>query len=137
MRCPGGSPKITSWHGPWWDSGGRQRLKACKEEGCCELASGSGPGHGEQQVPIHLEVGRAAGSSLTAGLAFVLRFRNLTTEPFVHPGAALWTRGLAPMKEGELSSRAPGNHRCQEEHRYAREEFLNVRPPPPLNFGNA
>ena len=98
------------------------------------LAVAPGTGSSKSQS---LEVGRAAVSSLTAGLAFVLRFRNLTAEPFVHLGAALWTRGLAPMKEGELSSRAPGNHRCQEEHRYAREEFLNVRPPPPLNFGNA
>ena len=95
-------------------------LEACKEQRCCELASGSGPGHGEQQVPIHLEVGRAAVSSLTASLAFMLRFRNLTAEPFVHPGAALWTWGLAPMKDGELSSWAPGNHHCQEENRYAR-----------------
>ena len=34
-----------------WTLGGLQRGSA---GGCCELDSGSGPGHGEQQVPTHL-----------------------------------------------------------------------------------
>ena len=126
MRYPGGSPKTTSWHRHWWDSEGRERnwtlggLQRGSAEGRCELDSGSGPGHGEQRVLTHLEAGRAAVSSLVASLAFMLWCRNLTTETLIHPRAALWTWGSAPVKDGELRCWAPRDHRLQEENRRVR-----------------
>lgn len=68
MRCPGGSPKTTSWHCHWRDLERReklgprrpaQRLLWWSVERCCELDSDGGHGHVERQVSTHSEVGRA------------------------------------------------------------------------------
>lgn len=99
MRCPGGSPKTTSWHRDWWDLEGREACTEPSVERCSELDSDSGRGHVERQVPARCETARATLSSLAASLAFVLWLRSLTAETFAHPRAALGT-GHPAQHEG-------------------------------------